>query len=64
MLGIVLELVNGLQGVYSWSPNATLQDVSQHLHPFPGTSDARPVQPLVPDVLYLSCRQCYSQGIA
>jgi hypothetical protein len=64
MLGIQLQLVNGLQGVYSWSPDAAVQDVSQHLHPFPVTSDARLVQPLVSDVLHVSCRQRHSQGIA
>ncbi len=41
MLGIELELVNVLQGVYSWSPDAALQDISQYLHPFPVTFDAR-----------------------
>ncbi len=64
MLGVQLQLANGLQGVDSWSPDAALQDVSQHLHPFPVTSDARLVQPLVPNVLHISCWQCHSQGIA
>ncbi len=57
MLGIQLQLV---QGVYSWSPDAAVQDVSQYLHPFPVTSDARLVQPLVPDVLYIGCWQRHS----
>ena len=53
-----------LQGLYSWSADAAVQNVSRHLYTLPATSNARLVQPLVPDVLHTGGWKCHSQGRA